>query len=145
MATLHRRRAPGKPRRCNRGERARPRPRKLPTVSRLHLRSARRSNREASHGRAVVEPSLPTPRHDLAPAPPSLTVTRRRAAAAAAERLRHGEIHRWRTLRDALQGHMADDCWGPLPEPLEQEPTPGLNHHVGIPGARLYKGHSGNP
>lgn len=43
---------------------------------------------------------------------------------------------RWRTVRDAV----AD-----LPEPVVGEQTPGLHNHVGIPGARLYKGHSGSP
>lgn len=42
---------------------------------------------------------------------------------------------RWRTLRDALVG---------LPEPVMGQPTPGVPNHVGIPGARLYKGHSGS-
>jgi DNA (cytosine-5)-methyltransferase 1 len=43
---------------------------------------------------------------------------------------------RWRTVRDAV----AD-----LPEPVVGEETPGVHNHVGIPGARLYKGHSGSP
>jgi DNA (cytosine-5)-methyltransferase 1 len=43
---------------------------------------------------------------------------------------------RWNTLRDALEG---------LPEPVDGIETPGFTSHVGIPGARLYKGHSGNP
>lgn len=43
---------------------------------------------------------------------------------------------RWRTVRDAI----AD-----LPEPVEGEEAPGLHNHVGIPGARLYQGHSGSP
>lgn len=43
---------------------------------------------------------------------------------------------RWRTLRDAITG---------LPEPVDGEESPGHFNHVGIPGARLYKGHSGSP
>lgn len=43
---------------------------------------------------------------------------------------------RWRTLRDAI----AD-----LPEPLIGEEASGVHNHVGIPGARLYKGHTGSP
>lgn len=45
-------------------------------------------------------------------------------------------VERWRTLRDALAG---------LPDPLDSDPNPPVNFHVGIPGARLYTGHSGNP
>ena len=41
----------------------------------------------------------------------------------------------WRTLRDAI----AD-----LPEPVERQETPGLIHHVGWPGARIYPGHTPN-
>lgn len=43
---------------------------------------------------------------------------------------------RWRTVRDAI----AD-----LPEPVEGQETPGVHNHVGIPGARVYPGHSGSP
>jgi site-specific DNA-cytosine methylase len=42
---------------------------------------------------------------------------------------------RWRTLRDAI----AD-----LPEPVDGEEHPTIANHVGIPGARLYAGHTGN-
>jgi DNA (cytosine-5)-methyltransferase 1 len=42
----------------------------------------------------------------------------------------------WQTVRDAI----AD-----LPEPLEKSETPGYRHHVGWPGARIYKGHTPNP
>jgi len=41
----------------------------------------------------------------------------------------------WRTLRDALLG---------LPEPIAGRPANGVTFHVGIPGARIYKGHTGN-
>lgn len=43
---------------------------------------------------------------------------------------------RWRTLRDELTD---------LPEPIEYDPEPPISNHVGIPGARLYPGHTGNP
>lgn len=43
---------------------------------------------------------------------------------------------RWATVRDAITD---------LPEPVEGEETPGVHNHVGIPGARLYPGHSGSP
>lgn len=41
----------------------------------------------------------------------------------------------WRTLRSVV----AD-----LPEPLDGTPTSEWTGHIGIPGARLYKGHTGN-
>lgn len=50
----------------------------------------------------------------------------------------------WRTLRDALAGDLDDEGFAPLPEPVDGQEHPGFTHHVGIPGARLYKGHSGN-
>ena len=43
---------------------------------------------------------------------------------------------RWRTLRDAIDG---------LPEPVDGKEHPTIANHVGIPGARLYAGHTGNP
>lgn len=42
---------------------------------------------------------------------------------------------RWRTVRDGLHG---------LPEPVDQEDTEGFFNHRGVPGARLYHGHSGS-
>jgi DNA (cytosine-5)-methyltransferase 1 len=42
----------------------------------------------------------------------------------------------WRTLRDALAG---------LPEPLDGEESPGIANHRGIPGARVYRKHTGSP
>jgi DNA (cytosine-5)-methyltransferase 1 len=42
----------------------------------------------------------------------------------------------WRTLRDALVG---------LPEPLNGEESPGVANHRGIPGARVYRKHTGSP
>ena len=43
---------------------------------------------------------------------------------------------RWRTLRDELRD---------LPEPVEHDPDPPVANHIGVPGARLYHGHTGNP
>jgi DNA (cytosine-5)-methyltransferase 1 len=45
----------------------------------------------------------------------------------------HGK--RWLTLRDAIAG---------LPEPVNGVATPGYDFHIGIPGARVYVGHTGN-
>ncbi len=42
---------------------------------------------------------------------------------------------RWRTLRDAIKG---------LPEPIDGQEHPIIANHVGVPGARLYAGHTGN-
>jgi DNA (cytosine-5)-methyltransferase 1 len=42
---------------------------------------------------------------------------------------------RWRTVRDALRG---------LPEPVDGVPHPDIPNHVGIPGVRFYKGHTGS-
>lgn len=46
------------------------------------------------------------------------------------------DAKRWQTLRDAIHD---------LPEPSEGKEHPGYHNHVGIPGARLYPGHSGSP
>jgi DNA (cytosine-5)-methyltransferase 1 len=62
---------------------------------------------------------------------------------AAAERGRAPE--RWRTLRDALTGRLGYGDFAPLPTPVDGREHERFNHHVGIPRARLYKGHSGNP
>jgi DNA (cytosine-5)-methyltransferase 1 len=53
-------------------------------------------------------------------------------------------LPRWRTLRDALTGNLGYGRFAPMPEPSNGVEHPEWNHHVGIPGARLYKGHSGN-
>ncbi|MGH2486719.1 MAG: DNA cytosine methyltransferase, partial [Ktedonobacterales bacterium] len=42
----------------------------------------------------------------------------------------------WRTVRDALTG---------LPEPVDGRDCPMFANHIGIPGARMYYGHSGSP
>lgn len=54
------------------------------------------------------------------------------------------EVQPWRTLRDALKGRLDDEDFIPLPEPKNGIESSEINNHVGIPGARLYKGHSGN-
>jgi len=43
---------------------------------------------------------------------------------------------RWRTVRDALQD---------LPEPINFQPHPAYHHHIDIPDARAYPGHTGSP
>ncbi len=73
--------------------------------------------------------------HELRPRVAHVTPSRRRDLDRARGRLQAGEVERWRTLRDAVRG---------LPEPINGLETDGLNCHVGISGARLYKGHSGN-
>lgn len=45
---------------------------------------------------------------------------------------------RWRTVRDALAYPTS------LPEPLDGAEASGVLNHVGIPGARRYKGHDGS-
>jgi DNA (cytosine-5)-methyltransferase 1 len=74
--------------------------------------------------------------HGLSRRQPELAKSRMPAVQRAAEALAAGEVKRWRTLRDAIAG---------LPEPVDGKPAEGLDFHVGIPGARLYEGHSGNP
>jgi DNA (cytosine-5)-methyltransferase 1 len=44
-------------------------------------------------------------------------------------------LERWRTVRDALRG---------LPEPVFGSDDLGYRNHIGIPGARVYPGHTGN-
>lgn len=68
----------------------------------------------------------------------SLPAREPKAAASRLTRLRTSarpETARWRTLRDAIRD---------LPEPVDGQEAPGWNNHVGIPGARLYHGHSGS-
>ena len=84
-------------------------------------------------------------RHGLDPRPIDVAPSRRAAVDAAHARLRTGDLRPWRTLRDALTGHLDAPGFEPLPEPVDGEEADGWNFHVGIPGARLYKGHSGNP
>jgi DNA (cytosine-5)-methyltransferase 1 len=84
--------------------------------------------------------------HGLKPQPFAVPRSRRKSVDQAWGALRAGRrIERWRTLRDALSGNLGYDDFGPMPQPVDNKPHPTLNHHVGIPGARLYKGHSGNP
>lgn len=71
--------------------------------------------------------------HDLKPLPiPAQCATRVAALAATA---RPWET-RWRTVRDAISD---------LPEPIEYDTQPAVANHVGIPDARMYKGHTGSP
>lgn len=58
--------------------------------------------------------------------------------------LDQAEIQPWRTLRDALKGRLDGEEFSPLPDPSDGIEFAGIANHVGIPGARLYKGHSGN-
>lgn len=46
-----------------------------------------------------------------------------------------GRVQRWRTLRDAIRD---------LPEPVDGVSHPTFVNHEGVPGARLYVGHSGS-
>lgn len=46
-----------------------------------------------------------------------------------------GRGQRWRTVRDAINK---------FPEPKDYQETPGILNHYGIPGARIYKGHTGS-
>lgn len=43
---------------------------------------------------------------------------------------------RWQTVRDAISD---------LPVPVMRQPHPQYDNHVGIPNARIYKGHTGSP
>ena len=63
----------------------------------------------------------------------------------AIRKARDHDVLPWRTLRDALRGRIDDEDFMSLPNPQEGVESPKISHHVGIPGARLYKGHSGNP
>ena len=83
--------------------------------------------------------------HDHGLQPKSLEIPRSRADAIDESYLlvKDGKIRPWRTLRDALRGKL-DDEFSDLPEPIDGVECEGLNFHIGIPGARLYKGHSGN-
>lgn len=78
--------------------------------------------------------------HGLDPRPVAIPRSRTGAVRAAAE----CDDLPWRTLRDALSGNLEDEDFAPLPEPQEGVESEQFTHHVGIPGARLYKGHSGN-
>jgi len=79
--------------------------------------------------------------HGLKRRPHAVPKSRR----ASVDEARAGAVARWRTLRDALTGNLGYGGYQPLPAPREGQETEGLDFHVGIPGARLYKGHSGNP
>jgi DNA (cytosine-5)-methyltransferase 1 len=78
--------------------------------------------------------------HDLDPRPCEIPASRRRAVEAA----QSGGLARWRTLRDALTGKLGYGNFKALPTPMGGQEHKDFNFHVGIPGARLYEGHSGN-
>lgn len=79
--------------------------------------------------------------HGLKRRPYEVPKSRRKSV----DRARADGATRWRTLRDALTGNLGYGDYQPLPDPREGKETEGFDFHVGIPGARLYKGHSGNP
>jgi DNA (cytosine-5)-methyltransferase 1 len=54
------------------------------------------------------------------------------------------DVRPWRTVRDALKGRLDSEEFIALPEPRDGIECTAITHHIGIPGARLYKGHSGN-
>jgi DNA (cytosine-5)-methyltransferase 1 len=70
--------------------------------------------------------------HALSPQAPKIPASRRARVFAASS----SGMARWRTLRDAIRG---------LPEPRADHEWPGISSHYWVPGARLYKGHSGSP
>lgn len=72
--------------------------------------------------------------HQLAPPPPPDWLTESRALEL--KKAGRPTTERWRTVRDAIRG---------LPEPIDERETPGVLNHIGIPGARAYKGHTGSP
>lgn len=75
--------------------------------------------------------------------PREIEIPRSREAAVHAAR-GQSEVHPWRTLRDALKGRLDGEDFISLPEPEDGVESAEIGQHVGIPGARLYKGHSGN-
>jgi DNA (cytosine-5)-methyltransferase 1 len=79
--------------------------------------------------------------HKLSPRDVSLPRSREAAVRAAFEQ---ADILPWRTLRDALKGRLDGEEFLALPEPKDGIESAVIANHVGIPGARLYKGHSGN-
>lgn len=70
--------------------------------------------------------------HGLDRLPPKIPASRLARVRDAADR----GLPRWRTLRDAVRG---------MPEPEHDRESPGFLNHRGVPGARLYQGHSGSP
>lgn len=79
--------------------------------------------------------------HGLRPRGMEIPRSRRRAVEAAFDQ---DQVQPWRTLRDALKGRLDGEDFMPLPSPRNGIESSAVSHHVGIPGARLYKGHSGN-
>jgi DNA (cytosine-5)-methyltransferase 1 len=79
--------------------------------------------------------------HKLSPRDVDLPRSREAAVRAAFEQ---ADVLPWRTLRDALKGRLDGEEFLALPEPKDGSESAVIANHVGIPGARLYKGHSGN-
>jgi len=79
--------------------------------------------------------------HGLTPREIEIPRSREKAVRVARDQ---SEIRPWRTLRDALTGRLDGESFISLPEPEDGIESPKIKNHVGIPGARLYKGHSGN-
>lgn len=79
--------------------------------------------------------------HGLRPREIKIPRSRRRTVEAASNQ---DQVQPWRTLRDALKGRLDSGDFIPLPSPRNGIESSAASHHVGIPGARLYKGHSGN-
>lgn len=79
--------------------------------------------------------------HRLSPREIGIPRSREQSVRAARDR----RVLPWRTLRDALAGRLDGEDFIPLPNPRDGVESSKVSHHVGIPGARLYKGHSGNP
>ena len=100
---------------------------------------------KATHSRdglmAALEDGSYWLEHGLKPRPYAVPKNRR----ACVDEARASDATRWRTLRDALTGNLGYGNYQPLPEPKEGRETESIDFHVGVPGARLYKGHSGNP
>jgi DNA (cytosine-5)-methyltransferase 1 len=83
-------------------------------------------------------------RHAIERRPVAVPRSRDASVRQASLLVEEGTILPWRTLRDALSGELDDGGFGALPEPIVGQDAVGLSLHIGIPGARLYKGHSGN-
>jgi DNA (cytosine-5)-methyltransferase 1 len=83
-------------------------------------------------------------RHGIEPQPVAVPRSRERAVSQTRLEIEARRVWPWRTLRDALSGNLDDEGFSSLPEPVDRQESPGFNFHIGIPGARLYKGHSGN-
>lgn len=84
-------------------------------------------------------------RHGIDRREPKVAKSRMSAVEQAAETMAAGKVKPWRTLRDALTGKLDTGGFRALPDPVDFTGAEHFNFHIGIPGARLYEGHSGNP